>query len=72
MFGPPLPTLSEPFTSRDGAGPDNRIGGLDGRALRRRERRVGIVFGRLVRIERKRGRDVLRSRRLLGDDVAGA
>ena len=51
----------------DGAGPDNRIGGLDRRALRRRERRVGIVFGRLVRIEGKRGRDVLRARRLLGE-----
>ena len=71
MFGPPLPTLSDPFTLGDRAGPDNRIGGLDGRTLGRRERRVGIVFGRLVRIEGKRGRDVLRSRRLLGDDVAG-
>ena len=56
----------------DGAGADNRIGGLDRCALGRRERRVGIVFGRLVRIERKRGRDVLRPGRLLGDDVAGS
>ena len=56
---------------RDGAGPDNGIGGLDGRPFRRRERRVRVVFRRLVRIERKRGRDVLRARRLLGEDVAG-
>ena len=72
MFGPPLPTLSDPLTSLTVLAPDDRIGGLDGCALGRRERRVRIVFGGLVRIEGKRGRHVLGSRRLLGGDVAGA
>ena len=54
----------------DRAGADDRISGLDGRPCRRRKRRVGIVFGRLVRIEGERGRHVLRSRGLLRGDVA--
>ena len=56
----------------DRTGADDRIGGLDRCALGRRERRLGVVFGRLVRIEGKCGRYVLRARRLLGDDVAGS
>ena len=68
---PTAADLLGPVQLADRAGPDNRIGGLDRRAFGRRERRVGVVFGRLVRIEGKRGRDVLRARRLLGDDVAG-
>ena len=56
----------------DCTGANNRISGLDGAALGRRECRLGIVFGLLVWIEGKRGRDVLRSRRLLGEDVTGA
>jgi len=55
----------------DGTGPDNGIGALDGRSLWRRERCVRVVFSRLIRIERKRECDVLRPRRLLGEDVAG-
>jgi hypothetical protein len=56
--------------NRTGAG--NRILGTDERALRWRERRRGIVFGRLVRIERERGRNVLSACRLLGNDIAAA
>jgi hypothetical protein len=58
-----------PVAFRDRAGPDNGIGGFDGRPLRRRECRGRVVFRRLVRVERKRGCDVLRARRLLGEDV---
>ena len=56
----------------------------DYRAIRRRylppalhaqlrviERRIRIVFGRLMGIEWKRGRDVLRACRLGSEDVAG-
>ena len=71
MFGPPLPTLSDPFSSVTVLAPTIGSAGLTDAPFRRRERRIGVVFGRLVRIEGKRGRNVLRSRRLLGDDVAG-
>ena len=55
----------------NGAGPDNRIRGLDRRPLRRRERRAGLVFGGLVGIEGERGRDVLCPGCLFGKEVAG-
>ena len=70
MFGPPLPTLSDPFSSVTVLAPTIGSAGLTDAPWGRRQLRVGIVFRRLVPIERKRGRDVLRSRRLLGEDVA--
>ena len=66
---PTTPNLVGRVQLADRPRPDNRISGLDRSALGRRECRLGIVFGRLVRIEGKCGGHVLRARGLLGDDV---
>src|SRR6185503_12413073 len=54
----------------NGAGTGNRIRRLHGRAFRRRERRGGIVFGGLVRVERESGGDILCRSSLLRRDIA--
>ena len=69
---PATPNLVGCVHLADRTRPDNRINGLDRCPLGRRECRLGIVFGCLVRIEGECGGHVLRTRGLIGDDVACA
>ena len=64
------PGLLRAVRLADGARPDDRIGGLDRRTFRRRQRGSRIVFGTLDRVERERGGQILRARHLLGQRIA--
>ena len=72
MFGPPLPTLSDPFSSVTVLAPTIGSAGLTDAPSGGASAASGSYSAALFGLNGKRGRDVLRARRLLGDDVAGS
>ena len=71
MFGPPLPTLSDPFTSLTVLAPTIGSAGLTDAPSGGASAASGSYSAALFGLKGNAGRHVLGSRGLLGDDVAG-